>query len=74
MRIIHGQGYNDEDRRTFVKLVYQNILTSIMNMITAMNTLHIEYSNEENYVSQEWYSRAGVGNLLHLRAILTDIR
>ena len=53
MRIIHGQGYNDEDRRTFVKLVYQNILTSIMNMITAMNTLHIEYSNEENYVSQE---------------------
>ena len=51
MRIIHGDGYNDEDKRTFIKLVYQNILTSITNMIAAMNTLHIEYADEENYVS-----------------------
>jgi len=52
MRIIHGKGYSEDDKRTFIKLVYQNILTSVHNMITAMTTLHIEYSNEENYVSK----------------------
>lgn len=51
MRIIHGDGYNDEDKRSFIKLVYQNILTSMQNMSFAMNTLHIEYENENNYVS-----------------------
>ena len=51
MRIIHGDGYNDDDKRSFIKLVYQNILTSVQNMTAAMNTLHIQYENEENYVS-----------------------
>ena len=51
MRIIHGAGYNDDDKRGFIKLVYQNILTSILNMTAAMNTLHIDYENQENYVS-----------------------
>jgi len=51
MRIIHGDGYNDEDKRGFIKLVFQNIVTSIQNMSAAMLTLHIEYENPENYVS-----------------------
>lgn len=49
MRIIHGKGYNDEDKRGFIKLVYQNILTSIQNMVNAMQNLHIEYENQDNY-------------------------
>ncbi|CAK8681908.1 unnamed protein product [Clavelina lepadiformis] len=53
MRIIHGDGYNEEDKRSFIKLVYQNILTSMQNMTAAMNTLHIEYENEENYSNAE---------------------
>ena len=51
MRIIHGDGYNDEDKRSFIKLVYRNILTSMQNMTNAMANLNIEYENEENYVS-----------------------
>ena len=50
MRIIHGAGYNEDDKRSFIKLVFQNILTSMQNMTFAMDTLHIEYENEENYV------------------------
>nr|BAB79199.1 G protein alpha subunit q class [Halocynthia roretzi] len=48
MRIIHGKGYSDNDRREFCKLVHQNILTSMQNMIRAMETLHIQYSDPQN--------------------------
>ncbi|XP_077976254.1 guanine nucleotide-binding protein subunit alpha-14-like isoform X2 [Styela clava] len=48
MRIIHGKGYNEDDRRAFIKLVFQNILTSMQNMVRAMDTLHIEYTNPDN--------------------------
>lgn len=48
MRIIHGTGYSDEDRRTFIKLVYQNIFMAMNAMIRAMETLNIQYKNSEN--------------------------
>ncbi|KAM4706847.1 guanine nucleotide-binding protein subunit alpha-14 [Discoglossus pictus] len=48
MRIIHGSGYSDEDRRGFTKLVYQNIFTAMQSMIRAMDTLRIQYSSEQN--------------------------
>lgn len=48
MRIIHGSGYTDEDRRAFTKLVYQNIFTAMQSMIRAMDTLRIQYSSEQN--------------------------
>ncbi|KAE8633137.1 hypothetical protein XENTR_v10001794 [Xenopus tropicalis] len=48
MRIIHGSGYTDEDRKGFTKLVYQNIFTSMQAMIRAMDTLRIQYSSEQN--------------------------
>ncbi|XP_013408489.1 guanine nucleotide-binding protein G(q) subunit alpha [Lingula anatina] len=51
MRIIHGSGYSDEDKRSFIKLVYQNIFMAMNAMIRAMDTLKIQYkdpSNEEN--------------------------
>ncbi|XP_016336109.1 guanine nucleotide-binding protein G(q) subunit alpha-like [Sinocyclocheilus anshuiensis] len=35
IRIIHGSGYSEEDRRSFTKLVYQNIFTSLQAMIRA---------------------------------------
>uniref|UniRef100_A0A3B3XWR3 Guanine nucleotide-binding protein subunit alpha n=1 Tax=Poecilia mexicana TaxID=48701 RepID=A0A3B3XWR3_9TELE len=43
MRIIHGAGYSDEDKRGFTKLVYQNIFTSMQAMIRAAETLKISY-------------------------------
>uniref|UniRef100_A0A8C5ZR14 Guanine nucleotide-binding protein subunit alpha n=1 Tax=Marmota marmota marmota TaxID=9994 RepID=A0A8C5ZR14_MARMA len=33
MRIIHGAGYSEEDKRGFTKLVYQNIFTAMQAMI-----------------------------------------
>ncbi|XP_032646343.1 guanine nucleotide-binding protein subunit alpha-14 isoform X1 [Chelonoidis abingdonii] len=48
MRIIHGSGYTDEDRKSFTKLVYQNIFTAIQAMIRAMDTLKIPYTAEQN--------------------------
>ena len=51
MRIIHGSGYSDEDKRSFIKLVYQNIYLAIYTLIRAMENLAISYSNPENLVS-----------------------
>ncbi|XP_047686882.1 guanine nucleotide-binding protein subunit alpha-14 isoform X2 [Panthera pardus] len=48
MRIIHGSGYSDEDRKGFTKLVYQNIFTAMQSMIRAMDTLRIQYVCEQN--------------------------
>ncbi|KAJ7308457.1 hypothetical protein JRQ81_009007 [Phrynocephalus forsythii] len=48
MRIIHGVGYTEEDRKGFAKVVYQNIFTSIQAMIKAMETLQIPYALPEN--------------------------
>ena len=56
MRIIHGKGYNEEDKKSFIKLVYQNILTSIQNMVNAMSTLQIQYQNPNNFVSFNIFS------------------
>lgn len=50
MRIIHGTGYSEEDKRGFTKLVYQNIFTSMQAMIRAMETLKIPYKYEHNKV------------------------
>lgn len=48
MRIIHGSGYTDDDKRTFIKLVYQNIFMAINSLIRAMEQLRIAYIDEKN--------------------------
>ncbi|XP_075899792.1 guanine nucleotide-binding protein subunit alpha-14-like [Nelusetta ayraudi] len=48
MRIIHGKGYSDADRKGFTRLVFQNIVTSIQSLIAAMKTLRIDFVAEEN--------------------------
>ena len=50
MRIIHGSGYTEEDKRGFVKLVYQNIFMAMHSMIRAMETLKIPYKDPSNEV------------------------
>ena len=50
MRIIHGAGYSDEDKRSFIKLVYQNIFTAMQSMLRAMETLHIPLAVAKNEV------------------------
>ncbi|CAG7724458.1 unnamed protein product [Allacma fusca] len=48
MRIIHGSGYSDEDKRGFIKLVYQNIFMAMQAMIRAMDLLKIQYADSAN--------------------------
>uniref|UniRef100_A0A3B5KQ38 Guanine nucleotide-binding protein subunit alpha n=1 Tax=Xiphophorus couchianus TaxID=32473 RepID=A0A3B5KQ38_9TELE len=53
MRIIHGRGYSEEDRKGFTGLIYENIFTAMQAMIQAMSTLQISYKykhNQENAV------------------------
>lgn len=53
MRIIHGGGYTAEDKMSYVKLVYQNIYTSIQSMVRAMEALNIAFSDPQNKVDTE---------------------
>ncbi|XP_078106956.1 guanine nucleotide-binding protein subunit alpha-14 [Sander vitreus] len=48
MRIIHGGGYTDEDKRSYAKLVYQNIFTSMQAMTRAMEALRISLADPQN--------------------------
>ena len=51
MRIIHGSGYSDDDKRGFIKLVYQNIFMAMQSMVDAMKLLAISYGDAQNQVS-----------------------
>uniref|UniRef100_A0A5F7ZCP3 Guanine nucleotide-binding protein subunit alpha n=2 Tax=Macaca mulatta TaxID=9544 RepID=A0A5F7ZCP3_MACMU len=48
MRIIHGAGYSEEERKGFRPLVYQNIFVSMRAMIEAMERLQIPFSRPES--------------------------
>lgn len=50
MRIIHGRGFSEEERKAFAKCIYQNILTAMAAMTGAMATLRIPYSNPQNEI------------------------
>jgi len=47
MRIIHGQGYSEEDRRGYSKLVFQNIFQAIQALSRAMDMLKIPYAKPD---------------------------
>ena len=51
MKIIHGTGYSEEDKKSFIKLVYQNIFMAMQSMIKAMDMLKISYKDSRNIVS-----------------------
>ncbi len=50
MRIIHGSGYTDEDKKDFIKLVHQNVISAMQSMVRAMDMLKIAYANSDNQV------------------------
>lgn len=50
MRIIHGSGYTDEDKKDFIKLVHQNMISAMQSMVRAMDMLKIAYANSDNQV------------------------
>ncbi|XP_074834169.1 guanine nucleotide-binding protein subunit alpha-15 [Carettochelys insculpta] len=48
LRLIHGAGYSEEERKGFAGLVYQNVFASMQAMIRAMEMLQISYAQPEN--------------------------
>ncbi|XP_067252960.1 guanine nucleotide-binding protein G(q) subunit alpha-like [Chanodichthys erythropterus] len=50
MRIIHGKGFSEDDRRLYSKLVFQNICQAIQTMVWAMKRLNIPYSSPQNEI------------------------
>uniref|UniRef100_A0A1I8FJU0 Fungal_trans domain-containing protein n=1 Tax=Macrostomum lignano TaxID=282301 RepID=A0A1I8FJU0_9PLAT len=45
MRIIHGTGYTDDDKRSFIKIIYQNIYMAMHAMTRAIETLRIPFED-----------------------------
>lgn len=66
MRIIHGKGYSEEDRRAFAKLVFQNIFTAVKAMTWAMNTLRIPYANPQNEIYAKWVQDVDIRQVTQL--------
>ncbi|KAM9848967.1 guanine nucleotide-binding protein subunit alpha-14-like [Aulostomus maculatus] len=54
MRIIHGRGFSEEERKGFAKCIFQNIFTAIKAMTGAMTTLRIPYANPQNEIYAKW--------------------
>lgn len=50
MRIIHGQGYNEQDQLMHRKIIKKNIITSMQALCNAMEMLFISYEHEINAV------------------------
>lgn len=72
MRIIHGRGYTDEDKRGFTRLVYQNIFTAMQAMIQAMNALQIPYKYEHNKANASIVNKVDVEKVTTLKKPYAD--
>lgn len=72
MRIIHGRGYSEEDRRDFTRLVFQNIFTAMQALIQAMNILQIPYMFEDNKAHAKVVSEVDVEKLYIFSKIHVD--
>ncbi|XP_072538501.1 guanine nucleotide-binding protein subunit alpha-14 [Salminus brasiliensis] len=66
MRIIHGSGYTEEDRKSFTKLVYQNIVTAMQSMIRAMEMLKIPLTNPDNQTHANLLNELEVDKVMEL--------
>ena len=53
LRIIHGAGYSQEDKKMHIKLVYQNVFSAMQTLIKAMDLLNIQYLDPTSKVSYQ---------------------
>uniref|UniRef100_A0A6J0T8X6 Guanine nucleotide-binding protein subunit alpha n=1 Tax=Pogona vitticeps TaxID=103695 RepID=A0A6J0T8X6_9SAUR len=66
MRIIHGSGYTEEDRKGFTRLIYQNIYSAMQAMIRAMDSLQIPYSSEQTKEDGQMIEKVDIDRLTTL--------
>ncbi|KAM4532240.1 guanine nucleotide-binding protein subunit alpha-14-like [Fundulus diaphanus] len=72
MRIIHGAGYSEADRKGFTRDVFQNIITAIHALIDAMRQLKIDYVDDQNIRYAEKLSQVETINLRTLEPWQAD--
>ncbi|XP_017315411.1 guanine nucleotide-binding protein subunit alpha-11 [Ictalurus punctatus] len=48
MRIIHGKGYSEDDRRAYTRSIFENIFVAVKTMLQAMQTLQIPFTTDRN--------------------------
>ncbi|XP_016413198.1 guanine nucleotide-binding protein subunit alpha-11-like [Sinocyclocheilus rhinocerous] len=66
MRIIHGSGYTDEDKKGFIKLVHQNVISAMQSMVRAMDMLKIAYANSDNQANATLVNDIEVDKIMSL--------
>ena len=64
MRIIHGAGYSEDDKKGFIKLVFQNIFMAMQSMIRAMDLLKIQYEDPTSAVRIKFLDFISISNWL----------
>lgn len=47
LKIISGEDYQETDRRSYVPVIRSNVLEAIRSILAAMNTLYIEFEDQE---------------------------
>ncbi|XP_074547105.1 guanine nucleotide-binding protein subunit alpha-14-like [Halichoeres trimaculatus] len=72
MRIIHGSGYNEADRKGFTRLIFQNIVTAIQALISAMKSLRMDYVDDKNISYAEKLSQVEADRVSTLEAWQAD--
>ncbi|XP_070765107.1 guanine nucleotide-binding protein subunit alpha-14-like [Enoplosus armatus] len=72
MRIIHGRGFSEEERKSFTKCIFQNIFTAMKAMTGAMTTLKIPYSNPENEIYAKWLQDVNIVQITQLERGYVD--
>jgi len=51
MRIIHGGGYSEEEKKEYKQQIYGNVYIAIQNLTHAMGKLKVSFDTPENEVS-----------------------
>lgn len=51
MRIIHGSGFSEDERWSFVPVVHHNLCVAMQTLIRAMEKLQIQYEDIINVVN-----------------------
>ncbi|XP_073699767.1 guanine nucleotide-binding protein G(q) subunit alpha-like [Garra rufa] len=67
MRIHHGNGYSEEERRSYTKQIFLNIFQSMIAMTNAMNTLKIPYSNSQNNIYAQCFQDLDIQQITQLQ-------
>ncbi|XP_016327179.1 guanine nucleotide-binding protein subunit alpha-11-like [Sinocyclocheilus anshuiensis] len=73
MKIIHGSGYSEDERRSYTKLVFQNIFQSMCAMTDAMKTLKIPYSNPQNEIYAQWFQDLDIHQITQLQRSYVEV-